>query len=97
MAKVIRGREGPSLRHSVVCLKGEAEIADRLPGGTEIHCLHSWPNKVRLPERLALGLIRSCFITRFLANVAVSGCAYAAVKGDGGAAPAGQSTQGDRR
>ena len=53
MAKVIRGLEGPSLRHSVVCLKGEAEIADRLPGGTEVYCLHSWPNEVRLPERLA--------------------------------------------
>lgn len=53
MARVIRGLAGDGLRHSVVCLKGDVEIADRLPAGTEVHCLHSRPNEVRLPGRLA--------------------------------------------
>ena len=53
MAQVIRGLTGAEMRHSVVCLKGEPEIADRLPAQTEIHCMHARPNEPQLPLRLA--------------------------------------------
>lgn len=53
MAKVISGLAGDGRRHSIVCLKGEPEIADRLPESTEIYCLHSYPNELKLPVRLA--------------------------------------------
>ncbi len=53
MAQVIRGLSGPDMRHSVACLKGEPEIADRLPPGTAIHCFDARPNEPQLPWRLA--------------------------------------------
>jgi glycosyltransferase involved in cell wall biosynthesis len=53
MAQVISGLTGGRMRHSVVCLKGEPEIADRLPSSAEIHCMHARPNELRLPLRLA--------------------------------------------
>jgi len=53
MAQMISGLSDPSIRHSVVCLKGEPEIADRLPPVTEIHCMHARPNELQLPWRLA--------------------------------------------
>ena len=53
MAKVISGLGGNGTRHSIACLKGDPEIADRLPASTEIHCLHSYPNELKLPVRLA--------------------------------------------
>ncbi len=53
MARVISGLSGNGMRHSVVCLKGEPEIADRLPECTEIHCMHARPNEPQLPARLA--------------------------------------------
>lgn len=52
MARVVSGLSGSDMRHSIVCLKGEPEIADRLPDETEIHCLHSRPNEPQLPLRL---------------------------------------------
>lgn len=57
MARVIRGLTGEDMRHSIVCLKGEPEIAGQLPRETEIHCFHARPNEPQLPFRLA-GLIR---------------------------------------
>ena len=43
MARVITGLTGGEMRHSVACLKGEAEVADRMPPETYIRCLHSRP------------------------------------------------------
>ena len=53
MGRVITGLTQAGMRHSIACLKGEADIADRLPASTDIHCFHSWPNELRLPFRLA--------------------------------------------
>jgi len=53
MARVISGLSDKGMEHSVACLKGEPQIASRLPGETEIHCLHSRPNEPQLPARLA--------------------------------------------
>jgi glycosyltransferase involved in cell wall biosynthesis len=53
MAQVIRGLSDDGMRHSVACLKGEPEIADRLPGDTQIYCFHAKPNEPALPFRLA--------------------------------------------
>jgi glycosyltransferase involved in cell wall biosynthesis len=53
MSRVITGLTDRGVRHSIACLKGEAEIADRLPSQTEIACLHSRPNEPQLPARLA--------------------------------------------
>lgn len=53
MAKVISGLSGNGTRHSVVCLKEEPRIADRLPASVDIHCMHARPNEPQLPFRLA--------------------------------------------
>lgn len=52
MGRVIGRLTGNGMRHSVACLKGDAEIAARLPAETDIHCLHSRPNEPQLPARL---------------------------------------------
>jgi glycosyltransferase involved in cell wall biosynthesis len=57
MAQVIAGLTNGEMRHDIACLKGEPQIADRLPGETDIHCLHARPNEPQLPVRLA-ALIR---------------------------------------
>lgn len=53
MAKVISGISDSGMRHSIAYMKGEPEIADRLPGETELHCLNAQPNELRLPARLS--------------------------------------------
>jgi len=53
LARVINELSGADMRHSIACLKGEAEIDDCLPQGTEIYCFHSSPNDLQLPFRLA--------------------------------------------
>ena len=53
MARVISGLTNSRMRHSVACLKEEPCIADRFPPATEIHCMNSRPNELRLPLRLA--------------------------------------------
>lgn len=53
LARVITELSGSGMRHSIACLKGEAEIADRLTPQTEIYCFHSTPNELQLPIRLA--------------------------------------------
>ena len=53
MAKVISGLNIESIAHTVVCLKEKPQIADRLPRETRIICLHSKPNQLGLPVRLA--------------------------------------------
>ena len=53
MSQVISGLSGYGMKHSIACLKGEPEIADRLPQGTKIYCFHSRPNEPKLPLRLA--------------------------------------------
>lgn len=53
MAQVISGLQGKSMRHSVVCLKEEPKMADRLPSDVEIECMHARPNEPQLPFRLA--------------------------------------------
>jgi glycosyltransferase involved in cell wall biosynthesis len=52
MAKVISGLSNDGMRHSIACLKGEAEIADRLPATTTIYYFHAKPNEPGLPFRL---------------------------------------------
>jgi glycosyltransferase involved in cell wall biosynthesis len=52
LARLIQATEGHGIRHTVVCLKGDAVIADRLPASVPIHCLHSRPNDPLLPWRL---------------------------------------------
>jgi glycosyltransferase involved in cell wall biosynthesis len=52
MARLIRATESQSLRHTVICLKGDALIADQLPAPVAVHCLHSRPNDPRLPWQL---------------------------------------------
>lgn len=52
MARVIRGLNGPQMRHSVVCLKGEADIRDQIPTSADIHCMHAKPNELLLSWRL---------------------------------------------
>ena len=53
LARVIRSLNHNGIRHSVVCLKGEAEIAESLGQNTNIYCFHSRPNELQLPYRLA--------------------------------------------
>ncbi len=64
MARVISALGSCRMRHSIVCLKGDALIADRLPDKTDIHCLHSRPNEPQLPGRLArlIGRVRPTVI-----------------------------------
>lgn len=57
MAKVISGLNSGHMRHSIVCLKGESELGDRLPPSTDIHCMHARPNEPQLPLRLR-GVLR---------------------------------------
>lgn len=52
-AQIIRGLTDANMKHSVVCLKGTADIADRLPPETDIYCFHALPNQLMLPWRLA--------------------------------------------
>jgi len=51
LARVVAGL--PGMRHTVVCLKGEAVIRDRFDALVPIHCLHARPNELGLPWRLA--------------------------------------------
>ena len=53
MARVVSGLNDAGMRHSIVCLKGEPEIADLLPEWTAIYCFHARPNEPQLPIRLA--------------------------------------------
>ncbi len=54
MARVINGlTDEAGFRHSIVCLKGEPEIANLLPPGTDIYCFNAKPNEPQLPFRLA--------------------------------------------
>ncbi len=53
MARVIAGLSGRVMRHTVVALREEAEVADRLPAEVRVHAMHSPPNELRLPVRLA--------------------------------------------
>ncbi len=53
MARVISGLNSGRMRHSIACLKEDPQIADRLPAATDIHCMHSKPNELQLPVRLA--------------------------------------------
>jgi glycosyltransferase involved in cell wall biosynthesis len=52
MARLIRGLDGPAMRHSIICLKGEAVIRDQLPPSVPIYCMHATPNEPQLPWRL---------------------------------------------
>jgi len=52
MARLIRGLDGPDMRHSVVCLSGEPIIRDQLPPSVLVHRMHAAPNDPALPWRL---------------------------------------------
>jgi len=60
MARVISGLTGGGIEHSIACLRGEPEIANRLPSRVRIHCLHSPPNEPGLPMRLARLVREEC-------------------------------------
>ena len=57
LGRVVSALTDQGMRHSIVCLKHDAVIADRFPTATEIVCLHALPNEPQLPLRLR-GLIR---------------------------------------
>ena len=52
LSRVVNALVARGQRHSVVCLKGEADIADRFDPGVEIHCMHTGVNDLSLPWRL---------------------------------------------
>jgi len=52
LSRIVRGLSGLHMQHSVVCLKGEADIRDQIPTSAEIHCMHAKPNEILLPWRL---------------------------------------------
>ena len=52
MAKVIGGLADGRMRHSVVALFGEPEIAERLPASVGVYCMRAWSNEPALPWRL---------------------------------------------
>ena len=47
MSRVVRGLNGPDMRHSVCCLKGEPEIGGQFDSSVDIHCLRA-PHRDRL-------------------------------------------------
>jgi len=52
LCRIIRGTAGEGLRHSVACLKGEAEIGAEIAGAASICCMHATPNEPLLFWRL---------------------------------------------
>jgi len=56
MARVISGLSDSAMSHSIICLKEEPKILDRLPASVEIRCMHARPNELALPFRLAKAL-----------------------------------------
>jgi glycosyltransferase involved in cell wall biosynthesis len=53
MAQLMHGLDGEDFRHSVACLKGDADIGGALPSTAEVVCLHGRSNEPQLPLRLA--------------------------------------------
>ncbi|MDY0166857.1 MAG: glycosyltransferase [Thermoguttaceae bacterium] len=53
MARVIAGLSGRGIRHTVAALREEPQMAERLPPDVPVHMMHSPPNELRLPLRLA--------------------------------------------
>lgn len=53
MARIIGALSADGMCHSIACLKGDPEIADRLPRQTKIYCFDAKPNEPQLPFRLA--------------------------------------------
>ena len=52
MSRIVSALAQRGSRHTILCLKGEAVIRDRLPEEVTIHTLHSFPNEPGLPLRL---------------------------------------------
>jgi glycosyltransferase involved in cell wall biosynthesis len=52
MVRVISGLTGADMRHTVVGLKGDPHVADRLPPETDVRCLRARPNEPQLPARI---------------------------------------------
>ncbi len=52
LSRLVAGLQQRGMRHSIVCLKGEAVIADRFDDRVAIHCVHAGRNELLLPRRL---------------------------------------------
>jgi len=52
LSRVVRELSGRGMRHSIVCLKGEAIIRDHFDETAQIYCMHSGVNDLRLPWHL---------------------------------------------
>ena len=52
MGRVAQALSGQGIRHSIVCLKGDAIIQDRFDDSVPIYCMHARPNEPGLPWRL---------------------------------------------
>jgi len=50
--RIIAGSAGRDLRHSVVCLKGQPQIAAELGDSVPVYCMHATPNEPLLFYRL---------------------------------------------
>ncbi len=60
MARVIRGLVSVDMRHSIVCLKGDAVIGNLFGEDVPIYCMHSGSNDMSLPWRLWKLIRRTC-------------------------------------
>ena len=58
MCRVVNALAEEGMRHSVVCLKGEPEIAGRFHPSVTVYCMHAGINEIRLPWRLGRLLLR---------------------------------------
>ncbi len=53
MLRIVAGLAQRGMRHTIVALREDAPLADRLPPDVAVHLMHSPPNELRLPLRLA--------------------------------------------
>lgn len=53
MVRAVAGLARRGMRHTIVALREEPQMAERLPPDVPIHLMHSPPNELRLPLRLA--------------------------------------------
>ncbi|MBE3040844.1 MAG: glycosyltransferase, partial [Chloroflexi bacterium] len=52
MSRIVRELGKRGMRHSIVCLKGEAGIRDQFDDSVRVYCMNAKPNDPRLPWRL---------------------------------------------
>jgi glycosyltransferase involved in cell wall biosynthesis len=52
LARIANSLLGLEVQSTIICLKGEADIADRFDPGVRIYCMHTGANDLSLPWRL---------------------------------------------